>query len=215
MDSGGGGGGGQNTVTQTQQIPEWQQGFARENQAIASSLASQPYPTYAGQIVAGFSPQQQAGMGMTGEASTAWQPGIATAEGMTMDAASPWNPAAAMQYMSPFAMAALAPQLQQIDLAQAARRKATGAAATRAGAFGDARHGVENVLGDFYGDLARSDVVARGMESAYGTGLSAFQQDMARRAQAGGQMAQLARERQGLGLEGANALFNVGTQDQQ
>lgn len=214
MAGGGSGSGGQQTVTQTKEIPEWQKDYAIQNEEIAASLASRPYPTYEGQLIAGFSPMQQQGMNMAAQSSSAYQPGLYAAEGMTNAAATPWNAAAAQQYMSPYAMAALAPQMQALELQQAQQRKQIGSGATQAGAYGDARHGVAEGMNDFYGNLAMNDLVSQGMNSAYNSGMGAYQQDMARLLGAGGQMADLAGQQQGLGLQGADAIFGAGSQQQ-
>lgn len=215
MDGGGGGGGGQQTVTQVQQIPEWQKEYAQENERIAASLASQPYPNYTGQLIAGFAPRQQQGMQMAEQAASAYVPNLYTAEMMTAGGARPWGPEAAMQYMSPFAMAAMAPQIQQLKLKQSQDQKGIDAGATHSGAFGDARHGVADAMNNFYSDLALSDLVSQGMNQAYNTGMGAHQGDMARLMGAGQQFGQLAGQQQQLGVTGANALFNAGTQQQQ
>lgn len=214
MAGGGQSGGGQQTVTQTKEIPEWQKDYAIQNEEIASSLASRPYPTYDGQLIAGFSPLQNAGIQQTANSANAYQPGLYTAEGMTAGAASPWNAQAAQQYMSPYAMAALAPQMQALQLQQAQQQKGIDAGATQAGAFGDARHGVAQGMNDFYGNLAMNDLVSQGMNSAYNSGMSAFQSDQSRLLGAGQQMAGMAGQQQQAGLTGADALFGAGTQQQ-
>ncbi len=251
-DGGGGsGGGGSSTVTQVQQIPQFQQDYAQQNENIAASLASTPYPTYNADIIAGFTPQQQAGMDQAAAASTAYQPNLNSAEQLTTQAsqafqpyantasqfatsaAQPWTAATAQQYMSPYAMAALAPQLQQLGLQQSANQKNIDRAATQAGAFGDARQGVATGLNNFYGDLAQNDLVAQGMNTAYNTGMQAFMQGQQNSINAantlgqigtqaanvglasGNQMANLGQLQQQLGITGANANYNAGTQQQQ
>jgi len=107
------GGGSTNTNTQVQQIPAFEQQFSSANQDIAASLASTPYPEYQGQLIAGMTPQQTQGMSMAGQAATAYQPDLSTAQDLTMASSQPWNSQTASQYMSPYATAALAPQLQQ------------------------------------------------------------------------------------------------------
>lgn len=214
MAGGGSGGGGQQTVTQTKEIPEWQKEYAIQNEQIAAGLASRPYPTYDGQLIAGFTPLQQEGINMTGQAATAHLPGMFAAEGMTMGAANPWNSQAAGQYMSPYALAALAPQMQMLELQQGRQQKNINAGATQAGAYGDARHGVQSSLNDFYGNLAMNDLVSQGMNTAYNTGMQAYQNDVSRLLGAGQQMAGLAEAQQGLGLKGADAIFGAGSQQQ-
>lgn len=212
---GGGSGGGSNTTTQIQQLPQWQQDYAQQNEQIAGSIASQPFPTYQGQTIAGFTPQQQQGMDMAGQVATAQQPYIDSANQMTQKAATPWDSQSAQQYMSPYAMAALAPQLQQLQIQQDQQAKQIGSQATQAGAFGDARQGVAEGLNNFYGNLAQNDLVAQGMNSAYTTGQNAFNADQSRLMAGGAQEAALGSEAQGLGISGAGALYNAGSQQQQ
>jgi hypothetical protein len=50
--------------------------------------------------------------------------------------------------MNPFTSAALAPVLRELGIANEQRRMGTQAAATMSGAFGDARHGVEDAIAD-------------------------------------------------------------------
>lgn len=83
MSSGGGSGGGTNTVTQSTQIPQFEQDFAQSNQQLAQSLGQQPYPTYQGALVQGFAPQQYQGMNLAQGAASAYQPDLSTAEGLT------------------------------------------------------------------------------------------------------------------------------------
>lgn len=213
--SGGGGGGQTNTNTQVQQIPEFEQDFAKANQNIAASIASQPYPTYQGQLIAGFSPQQQQGMQQVQNASTAYQPYLNTAANYTQAATHPWDAQTAQQYMSPYAQAALQPQIQALKLQEAQQQQSTDASATQAGAFGDSRHGVQTALNNFYGNQALNNLEATGMNQAYNTGLGAYQQQQQLLGNAGSQMANLGNEATTLGQQAGNANFQAGAQQQQ
>jgi hypothetical protein len=251
MSSGGGSSGGSQTVTQVQQIPDWQKDYAQQNENIAASLASRPYQAYQGQMVAGLNGQQQQGINMANQAATSYQPYLNQATdltnqattagqgatnagiGLTAASAGQWNPQAAQQFMSPYVMQALQPQLQQLGIQQAQQQKSINANATQAGAFGDARHGVQSSLNDFYGNLAQNDLVSQGMNTAYNTGLQAFQQGQQQQLAAGNQLGQLGQQQQtmllnpasqfgqlgtaaqDLGISGANAVFQGGTQQQQ
>lgn len=198
---GGGGSGGSQTVTQIEKLQPFQEDFAKQNQSIAASLASRPFPTYQGQMVAGFDPLQQQGMQMAVDASTAHQPYL-------QQAGQQWSPQAAQQYMSPYVMQALQPQIEALNIQQGQQRNQIGANATQAGAFGDARHGVADSMNDFYGNMAMSGLVGQGMNQAYQTGQQAFQADQTRQAQ----LASLAQQ---LGLSGSEAVFGAGTQKQE
>lgn len=74
------------TVTQVQQIPQYEQDFSQANQNLAASLASQPYPNYQGPLVAGFSPQQDQSFAATSQAAGAYQPGLNQATSVTQGA---------------------------------------------------------------------------------------------------------------------------------
>lgn len=215
---GSGGGGSSNTVTQTQQIPDWQKDYALENESIAAGLASRPYPTYQGQLIAGFTPLQQQGIQMAQDASTAYQPYLDRANQMTQQASKGWNQQSAdtvNSYMNPYVMASLAPQLQQLDIAQNKNRMQIGSSAAQAGAFGDARMSVDQRLNDYYSGQNRAGVIGQGYNQAYNTGLGAFNADQARLLQGGGQEAALGQAAQQQGLAGSTALFGAGTQQQQ
>lgn len=80
MAGGGSGGGSQNTVTQTQQIPAFEQQFAQQNQALAQSLGSQPYPTYGGELISPMNAWQFAGQGQAAQAGTDYQPYLQAAQ---------------------------------------------------------------------------------------------------------------------------------------
>lgn len=211
----GGGGSSQNTTTQVQQIPAFEQQFAQENQDIARSIGSQPYPTYQGQLIAGFSPQQQQGMQQAQQASTAYQPYLNAASGLTMAATQPWNADTAQQYMSPYVQSALQPQVQALQLQQAQQQHSIDANATQAGAFGDARHGVADALNNFYGNQALNGLEAQGFNTAYNSALGAYGQQQQVLGNAANNMANLGSQATTLGDQGAQANFNMGSQSQQ
>lgn len=213
--AGGGGGGQTNTNTQVQQIPAFEQQFAQANQDIAASIASQPYPTYQGQLIAGFNPQQQQGMQQVQDASTAYQPYLNAASGYSQAAAQPWNAQTAQQYMSPYAQAALQPQVDALKLQQAQQQQHTNNQATQAGAFGDARMGVETGINNFNANQQLAGLEAQGMNTAYNTGLGAYQQQQQTLGNVGSQMGNLGQMATDLGQQAGNANFQAGTQQQQ
>ncbi len=211
----GSGGGSQNTTTQVQQIPEFEQGFAKENQDIAREIASRPYQQYQGQLIAGFSPRQTQGMNMVDQAATAGQDATHQGVNMTANSTQPWNAQSAAQYMNPYAMAAMNPQIQALQLQYGQQQLSNDKNATMSGAFGDARHGVAEGLTNHYENQDLNNLVSTGMNHAYDTGLQAFQQGQQQQLAAGGQLGQLGAQQQNMGITGANAVFGAGTQEQQ
>jgi len=74
-----GGGSSGNTTTQVQQIPAYEQAFSQANQNLAQSLASQPYPTYGGQLIAGQNSLQAQGQDQAVQSATNWEPQFGSA----------------------------------------------------------------------------------------------------------------------------------------
>jgi len=79
MAGGGSGGGSSNTVTQTQQIPLYEQQQSQANQALASSLGAQPFPQYPGPLIQGFNPLQTSGQELAVQSAGSYQPYLAAA----------------------------------------------------------------------------------------------------------------------------------------
>src|SRR5271168_4969932 len=77
--SGGGSSGGQNTTTSQVQIPAYEQAFSQQNQQLAQSLGSQPYPQYGGALIQPMNATQQQGEQQALGASTDYQPYLASA----------------------------------------------------------------------------------------------------------------------------------------
>lgn len=82
MSGGGSGGGGTNTTTQVQQIPEFEQQASQNNQALAASLGSQPYPQYQGALIQPQNATQQYGQQLAQQAGTDYQPWLATSSSL-------------------------------------------------------------------------------------------------------------------------------------
>jgi hypothetical protein len=67
-----GSGGGQSTST-TQNLPSWAQPYAQQLLQRGADLSNTTTPQYGGQMVAGLSPQQQAGISQTGQVAQGTQ----------------------------------------------------------------------------------------------------------------------------------------------
>lgn len=207
--------GGGSTVTQTTAIPDWQQGMVQANENIAQGIASQPYQQYQGQLIAPLTDMQNQGIAQTQAAAGSAQPDLQTAEGLAGQAGnSQWNAQTAQQYMSPYAMAAMQPQIQALQNNQALQSQQLNAGATQAGAFGDARQGVQQSLDNFNNNQSLNDLVSSGMNTAYTTGQNAFNAQNQNLLNASSQYGNLGQAQQSTGLAGANAVFNAGTQQQ-
>ena len=213
---GGGSSGGGGTVTQTTAIPDWQQGMVQSNENIAQSLASQPYQQYQGQVLAPLTDLQNQGIATTTAGATAGQPYLQQAGALANQAGNnQWNAQTAQQYMSPYAMAALQPQIQQLQNQMGMQANAINGRATQAGAYGDAQYGNQQNLNNFNSNLSLNNLMQQGMNSAYTSGQNAFNtqnQNLLGSANALGNVANAA---QNQGITGGQAMFNAGTQQQQ
>ena len=88
------------TTSQTV-LPEWYSNYAMQLLANQNALLNRPYETAPMPRVAGFTPGQQQGFGMTGTAATAYQPGLTAASEATKGVmAAPGVAAAAQPYMT-------------------------------------------------------------------------------------------------------------------
>ena len=89
-------------ATQSQTVlPEWYTNYAMELLANQQALAQRPFPTAPMPRVAEFSPTQQQGFAMTGQAAGAYQPALGQATQATQQAiASPGGLGAAQPYLT-------------------------------------------------------------------------------------------------------------------
>ena len=208
MDSGGGGSA-PASQTQVSDLPDWAKPYAKETLGKAQALTDinvNPYQTYGGERVAGFSPMQQqsfqtaAGMQPSQLGAQAGQmAGAATmgALGTTYDPyrMGEFTAGRAAQYMNPFVEMAMEPQLREAQRTSEMQRVADMGQATRAGAFGGSRQAIieaerQRNLGTQLGDIR-----ARGLMSAF----DQAQQQFAREQQLREQSRQYGA---GLGLQG-------------
>jgi hypothetical protein len=231
-----------NTVTSSQQIPEFEQQASQNNQALAQSIGSQPYPVYQGDLIQPMTGLQQQGEGMAVNAAGAAQPYV-NAAGGTAGAAlsgaggvvnaantaeSLTNPASVASYMSPYVNAALAPTISDLGIQLGQQQQAINTTATQANAFGDARQGAAQALQNYYGDQALNQAVGTGYNNAYTQALSAVGTAEQTNLGAGNligneqntlltganDISALGTTAQNTGLAGANAVYTAGTQQQ-
>lgn len=157
---------------------------ATGNIDFVKQLQQNGFQGYTGQQVANFSPQQQASFDMTqGVATDGTAPKAnalidqyASAPAQNVNA----NTIQSMMspYMNQYVMSALAPQLHQMDITNAAQNKAVDSAATSSGAFGDARAGIEASNTMFGQGVAREGLIGNAYNAAFNTAIGAGAQDV-------------------------------------
>lgn len=211
LSIGGGGGGPSAPASQTQiaDLPEWAKPYAKETLGKASALTDinqNPYQTYGGERIAGFTPMQQQAQ----EAAAKMQPSQLGAQAGQMAGAATlgalgtsydpyqtgqFTSGAAQQYMNPYLEAAMAPQLREAQRASEIQGIADQAQATRAGAFGGSRQAIVEAERQRNLGMQQGDIRARGYQSAF----DQAQQQFAREQQLREQSRQYGA---GLGLQG-------------
>lgn len=191
---------------------------ATSNLDFVQNLQNKGFQGYTGQQVANLSPGQQgtidAATGIanngTGQAATGLIDSYASAPAQSVQADTIANNMS--PYMNQYLMQALAPQLRQMDINNAAQNQATDATATGSGAFGDARTGIQQANNQFNQAVQREGVIGNAYNQAFNTAIGAGAQDISNKlaaanANAGYNESALARQ-----LGGANALQGLQTQ---
>jgi hypothetical protein len=219
------GGGKSSTSTQSVSIPP--EVLARYNavNARAEDVAKQPFQQYGGQFVAPLTETQQAGISATSAASQSAQPYFGAATGLTMSGARDVGPLTQDQisyYQNPAMLATLAPTQAALQQQQGQQLAQQQAEAIKAGAFGGSGANMQRQLLRGQQQLAMGQAIAPIYQRAYETGLQTAQgqqgvvaSDLARRMQAGTQIAGLGTGAQAAALQGAQAQIGAGTLGQQ
>lgn len=79
-------GSGATSMTTQTVLPDWYTNYAMQLLSNQQAASATPYTTYGAPRIAEFTPQQQQAFGMTGQAATAYQPGLTTATNVTQGA---------------------------------------------------------------------------------------------------------------------------------
>jgi hypothetical protein len=218
-------GGKSSTSTQTVSIPP--EVMARYNavNARAEEVAKTPFQAYQGQFVAPINPTQQAGIQATGAAASAAQPYYGAATGLTLAGAQDVGALTQNQigyYQNPYTEAVAAPTYQALRQQQGQERAQQQAQAIKSGAFGGDRAGLERANLARQQELATAQTLAPIYQQGYQQAVQTAQgqqgvvaSDLARRMQAGQQIAGLGTGAQAAALQGAQAQIGAGTLEQQ
>ena len=218
-------GGKSSTSTQTVSIPP--EVMARYNavNARAEEVAKTPFQAYQGQFVAPITPTQQAGIQATNVASGSAQPYYGAATGLTLSGAQDVGALTQGQigyYQNPYTQAVAAPTYQALRQQQGQERSQQQAQAIKSGAFGGDRAGLERANLARQQELATAQTMAPIYQQGYQQAVQTAQgqqgvvaADLARRMQAGQQIAGLGTGAQQAALQGAQAQIGAGTLEQQ
>ena len=184
-----------------------------------------PYSTDMNAYVAGPSDLQKqayqsaAGMGPTaqndiasGMAAQAGMQALGTQYDPMMARSQNFGMGAAQQYMSPYAMSALAPTLQEQARQSAIQGQQLQAKAVGQGAFGGSRQGLEQAENARNLGMLQNKTLTEGMNTAYNNAQAQFNADQARNMQA--QQANIGQQQFGanLGMQGLSTALNSANQ---
>mgnify|MGYP003645527295 CR=1 FL=1 len=139
-----------------------------------AALAETPYQEFQGPLTAGISDLQQQSFTGIGNLQTPTNMGV-----------NRFDATAAQQYMNPYLMASINPQIDQARRQAEIQRIADAGRLTKAGAFGGSRQAVMEAEGNrALGDRI-ADITGQGYASAYDRGLAQFNTEQDKRNQFG------------------------------
>ena len=230
---GGGGGGGApanttSTSTQTAELPEWARGYAKDTLAKGQALTDinqNPYQTYSGNRIAGFSPMQQQAMqgaqNMTVAPQVSQGTAAATGAGLGgLDVAGQSNVGGFQNqvggYMNPYMNQILAPQLAEANRQYDIGATRQQSAATQAGAFGGSREAIMAAENERNRNTGLNQIYGQGLNTAYTNAQNQYNQNLQNQLagygmanQAAGQLGQLGQSQyqQGMGINQLQAQY--------
>ncbi len=189
------------------------------NLDFVKNLRDKGFQAYQGPQVANFSDQQKASFGLTdaivgngtGDAAKALIGQYSGAPAQTVDTSKIYE--GMSPYMSQYVEQALAPQMRQLDISNARDNAGVNSAATSAGAFGDARAGIEAANTRFNQNVQREGVIGQAYDKAFQTAIGASAQDVGNQLTADNATAGYAESALARALGGSTAL--QGLQNQQ
>lgn len=164
-------------------LPAYLSNAAQTNVANAGAVTSQPFTPYTAPRVAGLTDSQNTATSMiagaaatpdpyTGQARDAYgnlisAPAQSVTPASILGGGKTVGNTTISDYMNPYIEAALQPQLQAIARQGDADRKRIAAQATFSGAFGDARHGVEDSNQSRDENILTNNTIGTGYSNAF------------------------------------------------
>jgi hypothetical protein len=165
--------------TTTNNLPGYLESAAQANVSNAMNFANKPFEAYTGQMTAPLVQNQKDAFGLIKSIAGSSNPYLTDIQDLykqfsTAPASTITAPTTGeiQQYMNPYLMAALQPQLDDIARQGANTRKSLDAQSTMDGAFGDARSGIERSEARRNEDVLRTNTIGKGYSDAFNTALS-------------------------------------------
>lgn len=199
------------TTVQTQQMPEWyEDALQRLIAAGEAETAARPYQYYDPQErIAQLSPTEEAAIAATPLAAGAYMPGLGAAFESAAMGSRGVGDIDYSQYMNPYTqyVTDIAKREAIRDYEKMRPQMAFGA--SRQGAFGGARYGVQEAEAERNLGQRLSDLQLAGLERAYTAGTGLQQAEAQRQLQAAPVFSQIGQQAQQLGLGGLQATMQA------
>lgn len=203
-------------VNSSTNLPDWFQEYTKGNLAKANAVAAEPYQTYTGPRLAGFTPQQTQAYANVSANQGNWQPAQTSALNMTTAASSPaLDQGVFNSYLSPYTEGVLnrIAQLGQRNLTENLLPQVNDTF-TGAGQFGSSLWGDQTAraLRDANESILGQQSLA--LQQSYDSAMGNYQTAQNRALQGGQQMGALAQQQQQLSTQDAAALEAAGQAQQ-
>jgi hypothetical protein len=213
------------TVTQKTELPAWLEDITKENLRIADTISQRPYEAYGGNLVAGFSPEQEQAFRMVqtqaGTTMPLYQTAAQTATGMTGYQAPSFLQGNVSQYMNPFISEVENRAVSRGQEALQQNLNQISAQAARAGAFGGSRQAIQEGVAQAETAKNVADLSAQLRMQGYTDAAGRLENDLARQMagsqvqlQAAGMLPGIAQGQQQAALTDAGTIEAVGAQRQ-
>lgn len=193
---------------QTQQLPAWyEDALKRLLAGTEAEVASKPYQFYdPARRVADLTETQKAAIAATPEAAGSYMPALREGFEQAGEGVRTFPDIDMTAYMSPYQQAVTDIEKREAIRTHDMRRPELGFAAAQRGAFGGARHGVQEAEAERNLQQRLGDIQARGSQAAFTQGTGLLQNELARQLQGAGIYSNLASSAQNLGLTGLSAV---------
>jgi hypothetical protein len=180
----------------------------------ANSVANTPFQPYTGEMVAGLTPTQEAGIGNINAASNLAQPYYQAASGYEQAGATPFSQQALNQYMSPYLNNVVGATMANLNETNAQQQQQLAGNAISKGAFGGDRGNIAQSELTRQQNLATGQTLANVLQGGYGQALGQFNASNAQNLATGQSLGQLGTAAQNSALQGAQAQLAGGAQQQ-
>lgn len=195
-------------------IPEYFRPYLERTLERGEQLSLEPYQAYGQPRTAGFTPEQLQSFNMTQQNVGAYSGDLNNARNLAADAGRALPDINMSEYMNPYTQNVINVAKREAWRDDQILGNQLDANAVNAGAFGGARHAIQESEARRNLSQRLSDIQTQGMSEAYDRGVAALGADRSAQAQAAGLSSNIGAAAQDLGLRDAAAVGAVGGQRQ-